>query len=180
MCYFNRLKWYQVSALSICWRIRCTLIHNLPCDIRWWLIKEYILITLWPRYTGEFLNTSKQDIIFGAHLHNFSPVLVTFGHFYMRWGENSIASMLPPEKDPVWSKVKLASIVVLAIALLFCLIAMGAPDWGATNPGLIQVTRKDHIGLWRYCTRVKTSGGGYRDSCNDFIDIQTPGKANIV
>jgi hypothetical protein len=75
------------------------------------------------------------------------------------------------EKDPVWSKVKLASIVVLLVALLFCLIGLGAPYWAGTNK---LVERRDHIGLWRFCTHVKKGGGGEKDACDDFIDIQTP------
>ena len=84
-------------------------------------------------------------------------------------------NLMPEEKDPVWSKVKLASMAVLLVALLFNLIGMGAPYWGGTNE---LAGRRDHIGLWRFCTHVLKPGGGHAESCDDFVDIQTPGKHN--
>lgn len=62
----------------------------------------------------------------------------------------------------IWPKVTL---VTLAIAFLFYLIAFGAPTWCKTDES--EVKSKEHIGLWKYCTYPV--GGG--QSCDDFIDI---------
>lgn len=53
----------------------------------------------------------------------------------------------------------------LALALLLHLIAMGAPQWARSD--LNKMDRKEHIGLWRYCTYPY--GGG--EACGDFVDI---------
>jgi ubiquitin carboxyl-terminal hydrolase 34 len=55
--------------------------------------------------------------------------------------------------------------ILLAIAFLFHLIAIGAPWWARTDTD--QTDRKEHIGLWRYCT--SPIGGGH--ACNDFVEI---------
>lgn len=57
--------------------------------------------------------------------------------------------------------------LLLVIALLFHLIAIGAPNWAKTDES--QTDRKEHIGLWRYCTYPV--GGG--QSCDDFVNIIT-------
>jgi hypothetical protein len=57
--------------------------------------------------------------------------------------------------------------ILLAIAFLFHLIAIGAPWWAATDSS--QTDRAEHIGLWKYCT--SPIGGG--ESCNDFVEIIT-------
>jgi len=54
---------------------------------------------------------------------------------------------------------------LLAIALLFHLIAIGAPWWSVSN--LQKTERAEHIGLWKYCS----SPGGISESCFDFVDI---------
>lgn len=53
---------------------------------------------------------------------------------------------------------------LLCLALLLHFIAMGAPQWARSLPDR---ERKDHIGLWRYCSYP--IGGG--ESCGDFVDI---------
>jgi len=53
--------------------------------------------------------------------------------------------------------------ILLAIAFLFHLIAIGAPRWAMAS---IE-QRYEHIGLWKYCSYPY--GGG--ESCNDFVDI---------
>eukprot|EP00923_Selenidium_pygospionis_P026026 GHVN01046111.1.p1 GENE.GHVN01046111.1~~GHVN01046111.1.p1 ORF type:complete len:211 (-),score=18.15 GHVN01046111.1:246-824(-) len=63
----------------------------------------------------------------------------------------------------MWPKI---SFVLLIVALLFHLISFGAPHWAQTNSNAM---RREHIGLWRYCTYP--IGGG--ETCSDFIDIIT-------
>ena len=67
----------------------------------------------------------------------------------------------------IWPKVALACV---ALSLLLHLIAMGTPHWAKSDEG--RVERKEHIGLWRYCTYPV--GGG--QACGDFIDIIVGGQ----
>lgn len=60
--------------------------------------------------------------------------------------------------------------IILVIALLLHLIALGAPNWAKTDES--QTERKEHIGLWKYCTYPV--GGG--QSCDDFVNIITGGQ----
>lgn len=62
------------------------------------------------------------------------------------------------------SKLPKVAFLLLLVALLFHLISFGAPHWAKTNDN---AQRREHIGLWRYCTYP--IGGG--ETCNDFIDI---------
>jgi hypothetical protein len=55
--------------------------------------------------------------------------------------------------------------VLLIIAFLLHLIAIGAPNWASTDA--TEAGREEHLGLWKYCTYPY--GGG--ESCNDFVDI---------
>lgn len=57
--------------------------------------------------------------------------------------------------------------VLLAIAFLLHLIAIGSPWWANTDSS--KTTRAEHIGLWKYCT--SPIGGG--ESCFDFVEIIT-------
>jgi len=59
--------------------------------------------------------------------------------------------------------------IVLAIAMLFHLIAIGAPWWSVSNTQ--RTERAEHIGLWKYCV----SPIGHTESCYDFVDIITGG-----
>lgn len=65
-------------------------------------------------------------------------------------------------ESSLWPKVALG---LLGLSLLLHFIAMGAPQWAKTDES--QVKRKEHIGLWRYCTYP--IGGG--EACNEFVDI---------
>jgi len=60
--------------------------------------------------------------------------------------------------------------IVLAIALLFHLIAIGAPWWSVSN--LQKTERAEHIGLWKYCSSPL---GHPSEACYDFVDIITGG-----
>jgi len=64
------------------------------------------------------------------------------------------------ESSSLYPKI---AVVLLAIAFLLHLIAIGAPRWAiAPVP-----QRYEHIGLWKYCSYPY--GGG--ESCYDFVDI---------
>jgi hypothetical protein len=58
----------------------------------------------------------------------------------------------------------------LALSLLLHFIAMGAPQWARADQNKME--RKEHIGLWRFCTYPY--GGG--EACSDFVDIIVGGK----
>ena len=62
------------------------------------------------------------------------------------------------------------AVLCLVFAVLLHLISFGAPNWAETNTEV--VSRKDHYGLWRFCTVPK---GGVSD-CSDFIDYTTSGE----
>ena len=70
-----------------------------------------------------------------------------------------------------WPKI---AALLMFIALLFHLISFGAPHWAKTNES--RTPRKEHIGLWRYCTYP--IGGG--ETCSDFIDIITGGESIVM
>lgn len=55
--------------------------------------------------------------------------------------------------------------MLLIIALLLHLIAIASTNWAKTDESLVD--RKEHFGLWRYCTYPY--GGG--ESCDDFVNI---------
>jgi hypothetical protein len=55
--------------------------------------------------------------------------------------------------------------VLLGIAFLFHLIAIGSTWWGRADPS--QTDRAEHLGLWKYC--ADPIGGS--EACNDFVDI---------
>jgi len=55
--------------------------------------------------------------------------------------------------------------ILLAIAFLLHLIAIGSSWWGRADPSRSE--RVEHLGLWKYCT--DPLGGG--EACNDFVDI---------
>lgn len=57
--------------------------------------------------------------------------------------------------------------LLLVVVLLFHLISFGAPHWAKTDDN--KSARREHIGLWRFCTYP--IGGG--ESCSDFINIIT-------
>lgn len=57
--------------------------------------------------------------------------------------------------------------VCLVVALILHLVAIAAPNWAKTNDN--ETDRKEHIGLWKYCTYPY--GGG--QSCDDFVNIIT-------
>ena len=63
-----------------------------------------------------------------------------------------------------------AALLCLAVALVLHLVAFSAPNWAETN--LDVVNRKEHFGLWRYCS-VPMNGG---ERCDEFIDRTTSGK----
>ena len=63
----------------------------------------------------------------------------------------------------IWPKI---GTLVLLIAFLLYLISFGSPHWARTIES--EAGRKEHYGLWRYCTYPAGDGG---ETCNDFIDI---------
>lgn len=65
-------------------------------------------------------------------------------------------------ESSVWPKVALG---LLGLALLIHFVAMGAPQWARSDAS--ETGRKEHIGLWRFCTYPY--GGG--EACSDFVDI---------
>jgi len=60
---------------------------------------------------------------------------------------------------------------LLAIALLFHLIAIGAPWWSTSNTQ--KTEREEHIGLWKYCSSPISQSAN--EACFDFVDIITGG-----
>lgn len=62
----------------------------------------------------------------------------------------------------VWPKV---AVILLLIAFLLHLIALGAPQWARSDES--KVVLKATIGLWRECTYPATGG----HSCTDFVDL---------
>ncbi len=70
-----------------------------------------------------------------------------------------------------WPKI---AAICLVLAFLSYLVAFGAPNWAETNPKT--VTRREYIGLWRYCVSAE---GGYQ-ACDDFININTSGMWSII
>lgn len=63
---------------------------------------------------------------------------------------------------------------VLAIALLFHLIAISAPWWSVSNTQ--KTERSEHVGLWRYCTKPI---GDKSEACWDFVDIIYGGECSL-
>ena len=55
------------------------------------------------------------------------------------------------------------AVVLLGVAFIFHLIAIGA-SWWASCP---MDQRYEHIGLWKYCSNPYPGG----EACNDFVDI---------
>ena len=64
--------------------------------------------------------------------------------------------------------------IILAIALLFHLIAIGAPWWSVSNTH--KTERAEHIGLWKYCSSPM---GASMEQCFDFVDIITGGTWSV-
>lgn len=64
--------------------------------------------------------------------------------------------------------------ILLALALLFHLIAISAPWWSVSNTQ--KTERYEHVGLWRYCT---SPIGDLYESCWDFVDIITGGMCTL-
>ena len=60
--------------------------------------------------------------------------------------------------------------ILLALAMLFHLIAISAPWWSVSNPQ--KTDRDEHVGLWKYCS---SPIGHATESCFDFVDIITGG-----
>ena len=60
--------------------------------------------------------------------------------------------------------------IILAVALLCHLIAIGAPWWSISNPQ--KTERDEHVGLWKYCS---SPIGTNMESCYDFVDVITGG-----
>jgi len=65
--------------------------------------------------------------------------------------------------------------ILLAIALLFHLIAIGAPWWSISNPRKSE--RAEHVGLWKYCSSPQGHPG---EACFDFVDITSGGMSTCV
>ena len=65
--------------------------------------------------------------------------------------------------------------IVLAIALLFHLVAIAAPWWSVSN--LQKTERAEHVGLWKYCVNPI---GDKQESCWDFVDIITGGMCTLL
>jgi len=68
---------------------------------------------------------------------------------------------------------KIASFMLM-IALLFHLIAIGAPWWSVSN--LQKTERAEHVGLWKYCS---SPIGDKYEACWDFVDIITGGMCTL-
>ena len=67
------------------------------------------------------------------------------------------------KEGSIWPKI---GVCILLFAFLLYLISFGSPHWARTIES--KATRKEHLGLWRYCTYPEGYGG---DTCNDFIDV---------
>ncbi|KAI0227890.1 hypothetical protein LSAT2_021601 [Lamellibrachia satsuma] len=63
-----------------------------------------------------------------------------------------------------WAKL---SCILLVLTLLLHLICFSVPHWAKTNE--YRTERREHIGLWRYCT-YPING---HEKCDDFINIIT-------
>jgi len=70
----------------------------------------------------------------------------------------------------LYKNMKYSSLGVLGVAFLCHLISFGSTYWGRSN---YLASRNEHIGLWRYCTSGMRYSGGFRDNCDDFIDVIT-------
>lgn len=66
---------------------------------------------------------------------------------------------------PIYNK---AAAVCIIVAFFMFLVAFGSPHWAKSDPSVSR--RKDHIGLWKYCSYAKYAVGE-GDYCNDFVDI---------
>jgi len=64
--------------------------------------------------------------------------------------------------------------ILLAIAFLLHLIAIGSSWWARADPS--RSDRVEHIGLWKYC--ADPIGGG--EACNDFVDIIYGGQLSKI
>ena len=64
--------------------------------------------------------------------------------------------------------------IILAVAFLFHLIAIGAPWWSVSN--MRKTERAEHIGLWKYCSSPL---GAEMEQCFDFVDIITGGMSSM-
>lgn len=60
------------------------------------------------------------------------------------------------------------ALLMLLIGFLFQLIAYGAPHWSQTDASTI---RREHFGLWKYCTYPI----GGNQHCDDFINLASIG-----
>ena len=70
--------------------------------------------------------------------------------------------------DPLTTKLKKLTPVILLLAILLFFISYGAPYWAeATGDS----TRKEHLGLWRYCAHDVNG----RENCDDFINYNYNG-----
>lgn len=66
--------------------------------------------------------------------------------------------------DSRWAKL---SCILLVLTLLLHLICFSVPHWAKTNE--YKVKRREHVGLWRYCS-YPING---HETCSDFINITT-------
>ena len=71
--------------------------------------------------------------------------------------------------DPIFTKLKKLTPILLFIALLLFFISYGSPYW-AESTG--DTTRAEHIGLWRFCSEDDFSG---KENCDDFINYNYNG-----
>ena len=70
--------------------------------------------------------------------------------------------------DPVFTKLKKLTPIILFIALLLFFISYGSPYWAESTS---ETTRQEHIGLWRFCSEGVTG----QENCDDFINLNYNG-----
>ena len=61
-------------------------------------------------------------------------------------------------------------LIILLLAFLLFLIGYGSPHWCQSDPR--RTNRREHIGLWKFCTYPY----GSDETCSDFVDIIIGGK----
>ncbi len=75
--------------------------------------------------------------------------------------------------DPLFTKLKKLTPIILLIALLLFFISYGSPYWAESTSA---ARRAEHLGLWRFCSEDNYSG---KENCDDFINYNYNGE-NIV
>ena len=71
--------------------------------------------------------------------------------------------------DPIFTKLKKLTPIILFIALLLFFISYGSPYWAESTS---DTTRQEHIGLWRFCSEGVTG----QENCDDFINLNYNGQ----